>query len=380
MRAYLRQHAPPPRTTPTWNSDHPTPRSQRPRRRPSRRIEPRPAGDYPRRVQAEQILAFRLVRSGTGQPRRGRPRRGGGLPRLGLRARRGAARPGGAAGGADAETVRRGRRRRRSRRRSIVREAIHALAPEDLALYADLGRRRRAGPAARPAGPAAGGRQGLRPHRRVRGGRRGDQGRPGQRSRVGQERAARRAARAGSPRPDAVVRGVQEPPRRGDAVALRGREGRSTPGLRAPLRLGRPDPAPPATEAVRCFLHFYRPATSGDFAKRLFRPVASPGAVLKDGRLAGLWRVKAKGHKAEITVQRLGPVSAVTSRRRRSASATSATPPRRSWSSTEAVTDALATDRSGGDHRRTAWCFVVEVVMRLPALRGQPRVPRPPLG
>jgi hypothetical protein len=27
--------------------------------------------------------------------------------------------------------------------------------------------------------------------------------------------------------------------------------------------------------------------------------------VLKDGRLAGLWRVKAKGRKAEITVERV---------------------------------------------------------------------------
>lgn len=42
--------------------------------------------------------------------------------------------------------------------------------------------------------------------------------------------------------------------------------------------------------------------------KRLFRPVASPGAVLRDGRLAGLWRVKAKGRRAEITVERLGPL------------------------------------------------------------------------
>jgi len=40
--------------------------------------------------------------------------------------------------------------------------------------------------------------------------------------------------------------------------------------------------------------------------KRLFRPVASPGAVLKDGRLVGLWRVKTKGKKAEITVEKLG--------------------------------------------------------------------------
>jgi len=31
--------------------------------------------------------------------------------------------------------------------------------------------------------------------------------------------------------------------------------------------------------------------------------------VLKDGRLSGLWRVKAKGRKAQITVERLGRVS-----------------------------------------------------------------------
>ena len=43
--------------------------------------------------------------------------------------------------------------------------------------------------------------------------------------------------------------------------------------------------------------------------KRLFRPVASPGAVLKDGRLVGLWRVRAKGKKAEITVEKLGRIA-----------------------------------------------------------------------
>jgi hypothetical protein len=147
---------------------------------------------------------------------------------------------------------------------------------------------------------------------------------------------------------------------------------------------GRPGRAPAAREAVRRFLHFYGPATSADFGdwaglakphagrlwadvedaladvslgtrtawalredmdvlaspapaagirlippgdpylqkpnrallapedelrKRLFRPVASPGAVLQDGRLAGLWRVKAKGRKAEITVERLRRVA-----------------------------------------------------------------------
>jgi hypothetical protein len=43
--------------------------------------------------------------------------------------------------------------------------------------------------------------------------------------------------------------------------------------------------------------------------KRLFRPVASPGAVLKDGRLAGLWKAKLKGEKAEVTIERIGRVS-----------------------------------------------------------------------
>lgn len=42
-----------------------------------------------------------------------------------------------------------------------------------------------------------------------------------------------------------------------------------------------------------------------DLRKRLFRPVAGPGAVLKDGRLAGLWRAKAKGRKVEIAVEPL---------------------------------------------------------------------------
>ncbi|MDX6719478.1 MAG: hypothetical protein QOJ63_1732 [Solirubrobacteraceae bacterium] len=50
-------------------------------------------------------------------------------------------------------------------------------------------------------------------------------------------------------------------------------------------------------------------APEADLRKRLFRPVASPGAVLKDGRLVGLWRVKAKGRKAQISVERLGRVA-----------------------------------------------------------------------
>ena len=46
-------------------------------------------------------------------------------------------------------------------------------------------------------------------------------------------------------------------------------------------------------------------APDADLRKQLFRPVASPGAVLKDGRLVGLWRAKAKGKKSEVTVEKL---------------------------------------------------------------------------
>jgi hypothetical protein len=51
-----------------------------------------------------------------------------------------------------------------------------------------------------------------------------------------------------------------------------------------------------------------RPLLAPDDAlrKRLFRPVASPGAVLKDGRLVGLWKAKSKGKRVEVTVEKLG--------------------------------------------------------------------------
>ena len=148
--------------------------------------------------------------------------------------------------------------------------------------------------------------------------------------------------------------------------------------------LGKPGRAPAAAEAVKSFLRFYGPSTAGEFAqwaglarshadrlwskaqgelrevsdgkraawlligdlddlesppaargirlippgdpylqgpnrpllapddalrKRLFRPVASPGAVLKDGRLAGVWRVKVRGRKTEFTIEKLGRLS-----------------------------------------------------------------------
>jgi hypothetical protein len=50
-------------------------------------------------------------------------------------------------------------------------------------------------------------------------------------------------------------------------------------------------------------------APDAELRKRLFRPVASPGVVLRDGRLAGLWRVKARGKVAEVSVEKLGRVA-----------------------------------------------------------------------
>lgn len=46
-------------------------------------------------------------------------------------------------------------------------------------------------------------------------------------------------------------------------------------------------------------------APDPDLRKQLFRPVASPGAVVEDGRLVGLWRAKAKGKRSEVTVDKL---------------------------------------------------------------------------
>jgi hypothetical protein len=73
--------------------------------------------------------------------------------------------------------------------------------------------------------------------------------------------------------------------------------------------------SPPAADGIRLIPpgdpYLQKPnrpllAPDPELRKRLFRPVASPGAVLREGRLAGLWRVKAKGRKAEVTVEKLG--------------------------------------------------------------------------
>ena len=72
--------------------------------------------------------------------------------------------------------------------------------------------------------------------------------------------------------------------------------------------------SPPAAEGIRLIPpgdpYLQKPnrpllAPSPDLRKRLFRPVASPGAVLKDGRLTGLWRLKMARRKAEVTVEKL---------------------------------------------------------------------------
>jgi hypothetical protein len=73
--------------------------------------------------------------------------------------------------------------------------------------------------------------------------------------------------------------------------------------------------SPPAAKGIRLIPpgdpYLQKPnrpllAPDPELRKRLFRPLASPGAMLRDGRLIGLWRVKAKGRKAELTVEKLG--------------------------------------------------------------------------
>jgi hypothetical protein len=39
---------------------------------------------------------------------------------------------------------------------------------------------------------------------------------------------------------------------------------------------------------------------------RVFRPTGSPGVVLRDGELAGLWRARRKGRRLEVEVEELG--------------------------------------------------------------------------
>jgi hypothetical protein len=45
-----------------------------------------------------------------------------------------------------------------------------------------------------------------------------------------------------------------------------------------------------------------------ELRKRAFRPVASPGVVLQDGRAAGLWRARMRGKQVEIDVEQLAGI------------------------------------------------------------------------
>jgi hypothetical protein len=71
---------------------------------------------------------------------------------------------------------------------------------------------------------------------------------------------------------------------------------------------------PPAAEGIRLLppgdpylQKANRPLLAPEAAlrTRLFRPVASPGAVLQDGRLAGTWKARAKGKAVEVSVEPL---------------------------------------------------------------------------
>ena len=76
--------------------------------------------------------------------------------------------------------------------------------------------------------------------------------------------------------------------------------------------------SPPAAEGIRLIPpadpYLQKPnrpllAPDDELRKRMFRPLASPGAVLKDGRLTGLWRTKTKAREAEITVEKLDRIA-----------------------------------------------------------------------
>ena len=76
---------------------------------------------------------------------------------------------------------------------------------------------------------------------------------------------------------------------------------------------------PPSADGVRLLPAgdpFLQPANrplltpDADTRARLFRPVASPGAVLSRGRLAGRWRMRLQGGRAEVAVERTGRLPA----------------------------------------------------------------------
>ena len=254
----------------------------------------------------------------------------------------------------------------------IVRGAIHALAPGRLRAStagADRQRRRRARRAARPAGQRLAGREGLRPDRGAGRGGGGHARRARERPGAGQERAARGAPRARPRGPHAVVQrlrsyhvapmlwryatvqaGVRlDSERRYSRAGRAGRRRASEAARRFLASTGRqgpatspsgrasPSPTPaacgtrwPATSrrsrsagarrgsSPRTWPRSSRPRRQGirllppgdpylqkanrpllaadpELRKRLFRPVASPGAVLR----TAAWRALARQAEGE---------------------------------------------------------------------------------
>ncbi|MBX5443300.1 MAG: winged helix DNA-binding domain-containing protein [Solirubrobacteraceae bacterium] len=299
---------------------------RRPRRRPARPRRAQRRG-HRRRVRRRRRRR-RRDRPGARRPRRDprapagrlgalRPRAAGGRRR---RARRPARPPGPAAGGRARHPAdggaRRGRRgdRRRARRRGGARP--HRAAPGDARAgppgaaavvprlrepprrpdAVALRDRRRRGPARRPAP--------LRPRR--------------PRPAADPAEAVRRFLRWYGPATAGDVAdwaGLARPHARRlwDAVAG---ELADAPGGRSLLAADQAALAdPPAARGVRLLppgdpllQKANRTALVPDEAvrRRLFRPVASPGAVLRDGRLAGLWRARARGRALELTVEPIG--------------------------------------------------------------------------
>ncbi len=45
-----------------------------------------------------------------------------------------------------------------------------------------------------------------------------------------------------------------------------------------------------------------------ELRKRIFRPIASPGVVLVDGRISGIWKVRARGKRSVFEIEELGRV------------------------------------------------------------------------
>ncbi|MEH3054907.1 MAG: winged helix DNA-binding domain-containing protein [Patulibacter minatonensis] len=74
---------------------------------------------------------------------------------------------------------------------------------------------------------------------------------------------------------------------------------------------------PPSPEGVRLLPagdpYLWKPnrvllAPDDEVRKQLFRPVSSPGAVLRDGRLAGTWRARSSKGVVDVTVETFGRV------------------------------------------------------------------------